>query len=198
MRILKLFLDVGPHGIFVLQSFHEMWFSRYEHSVSGTSICIHLPSFLGFRFAPGLCCVTYAGDKEERAHLQQDLKQELRFHVLLTTYEVPVHFSVVCIPNLGLCKLYTLLTSKFLESRHFSAKSTFFSFLKIVIKRSEGSLCFNSDRYHPPPSWWIRGGASQGGGVCVSCWLMKGRQAGKCCGPVNWRVGMKQHLSLVF
>ncbi|XP_040854238.1 chromodomain-helicase-DNA-binding protein 1-like isoform X1 [Ochotona curzoniae] len=40
------------------------------------------------RFAPGLCCVTYAGDKEERAHLQQDLKQELRFHVLLTTYEI--------------------------------------------------------------------------------------------------------------
>ncbi|XP_039697296.1 chromodomain-helicase-DNA-binding protein 1-like isoform X1 [Pteropus medius] len=40
------------------------------------------------RFAPGLSCVTYAGDKEERAHLQQDLRQELRFHVLLTTYEI--------------------------------------------------------------------------------------------------------------
>uniref|UniRef100_A0A8C8XLA8 Chromodomain-helicase-DNA-binding protein 1-like n=1 Tax=Panthera leo TaxID=9689 RepID=A0A8C8XLA8_PANLE len=40
------------------------------------------------RFAPGLSCVTYAGDKEERAHLQQDLKQESRFHVLLTTYEI--------------------------------------------------------------------------------------------------------------
>ncbi|KAK2493956.1 hypothetical protein MC885_013317 [Smutsia gigantea] len=40
------------------------------------------------RFAPGLSCVTYAGDKEERAHLQQDLKQESHFHVLLTTYEI--------------------------------------------------------------------------------------------------------------
>ncbi|XP_063481978.1 chromodomain-helicase-DNA-binding protein 1-like isoform X3 [Symphalangus syndactylus] len=40
------------------------------------------------RFAPGLSCVTYAGNKEERACLQQDLKQESRFHVLLTTYEI--------------------------------------------------------------------------------------------------------------
>ncbi|XP_037354812.1 chromodomain-helicase-DNA-binding protein 1-like isoform X1 [Talpa occidentalis] len=40
------------------------------------------------RFAPGLSCVTYSGDKEERARLQQDLKPELRFHVLLTTFEV--------------------------------------------------------------------------------------------------------------
>ncbi|XP_047410962.1 chromodomain-helicase-DNA-binding protein 1-like isoform X2 [Sciurus carolinensis] len=40
------------------------------------------------RFAPGLSCVTYAGDKEERIHLQQDLKQESHFHVLLTTYEI--------------------------------------------------------------------------------------------------------------
>ncbi|XP_054419257.1 chromodomain-helicase-DNA-binding protein 1-like [Pteronotus mesoamericanus] len=40
------------------------------------------------RFAPGLSCVTYAGDKQERAHLQQDLKQKPHFHVLLTTYEI--------------------------------------------------------------------------------------------------------------
>ncbi|XP_017652241.2 chromodomain-helicase-DNA-binding protein 1-like [Nannospalax galili] len=40
------------------------------------------------RFAPGLSCVTYTGDKEERACLQQDLKQESGFHVLLTTYEI--------------------------------------------------------------------------------------------------------------
>ncbi|XP_075416551.1 chromodomain-helicase-DNA-binding protein 1-like [Tenrec ecaudatus] len=40
------------------------------------------------RFAPGLSCAVYTGDKEERAHLQPDLKQESRFHVLLTTYEV--------------------------------------------------------------------------------------------------------------
>ncbi|KAM7246488.1 hypothetical protein CapIbe_002786 [Capra ibex] len=40
------------------------------------------------RFAPGLSCVTYAGDKDKRACLQQDLKQESRFHVLLTTYEI--------------------------------------------------------------------------------------------------------------
>ncbi|XP_004380483.2 chromodomain-helicase-DNA-binding protein 1-like isoform X1 [Trichechus manatus latirostris] len=40
------------------------------------------------RFAPSLSCVVYTGDKEERAHLQQDLKQESCFHVLLTTYEI--------------------------------------------------------------------------------------------------------------
>ncbi|XP_049638338.1 chromodomain-helicase-DNA-binding protein 1-like [Suncus etruscus] len=39
------------------------------------------------RFAPSLSCVTYTGDKEERARLQQDLNQELHFHVLLTTFE---------------------------------------------------------------------------------------------------------------
>ncbi|GAB1287896.1 Chromodomain-helicase-DNA-binding protein 1-like [Apodemus speciosus] len=39
------------------------------------------------RFAPGLSCVTYTGDKEERGRLQQDLRQESGFHVLLTTYE---------------------------------------------------------------------------------------------------------------
>lgn len=37
--------------------------------------------------------MTYAGDKEERARLQQDLRQEPRFHVLLTTYEVSICFS---------------------------------------------------------------------------------------------------------
>ncbi|XP_028709908.2 LOW QUALITY PROTEIN: chromodomain-helicase-DNA-binding protein 1-like [Peromyscus leucopus] len=40
------------------------------------------------RFAPGLSCVTYTGDKEERAHLQRDLQQGTGFHVLLTTYEI--------------------------------------------------------------------------------------------------------------
>lgn len=40
------------------------------------------------RFAPGLSCVTYTGDKEERACRQQDLRQETGFHVLLTTYEI--------------------------------------------------------------------------------------------------------------
>nr|XP_044994147.1 chromodomain-helicase-DNA-binding protein 1-like isoform X2 [Jaculus jaculus] len=40
------------------------------------------------RFAPGLSCVTYAGDKEERACLQQDLQRTSRFNVLLTTYEI--------------------------------------------------------------------------------------------------------------
>lgn len=40
------------------------------------------------RFAPGLSCVTYTGDKEERACLQQDLRQESGFRVLLTTYEI--------------------------------------------------------------------------------------------------------------
>ncbi|XP_066218207.1 chromodomain-helicase-DNA-binding protein 1-like isoform X1 [Saccopteryx leptura] len=40
------------------------------------------------RFAPGLSYVTYTGDKEERTHLQQDLRQKPHFHVLLTTYEI--------------------------------------------------------------------------------------------------------------
>ncbi|KAM9171468.1 chromodomain-helicase-DNA-binding protein 1-like isoform 2-T2 [Pangshura tecta] len=40
------------------------------------------------RFAPGLSYVTYAGDKEERAKLQWDLKADSHFHVLLTTYEI--------------------------------------------------------------------------------------------------------------
>ncbi|XP_067402131.1 chromodomain-helicase-DNA-binding protein 1-like isoform X1 [Emydura macquarii macquarii] len=40
------------------------------------------------RFAPGLSYVTYAGDKEERAKLQRDLKAHSYFHVLLTTYEI--------------------------------------------------------------------------------------------------------------
>ncbi|XP_004853945.1 chromodomain-helicase-DNA-binding protein 1-like isoform X2 [Heterocephalus glaber] len=40
------------------------------------------------RCAPGLSCVTYAGDKEERVHLQQVLTQDSHFHVLLTTYEI--------------------------------------------------------------------------------------------------------------
>ncbi|XP_003793845.1 chromodomain-helicase-DNA-binding protein 1-like [Otolemur garnettii] len=40
------------------------------------------------RFAPGLSCITYAGDKEARACLQRDLKQESHFHALLTTYEI--------------------------------------------------------------------------------------------------------------
>uniref|UniRef100_A0A8D2CVK8 Helicase ATP-binding domain-containing protein n=1 Tax=Sciurus vulgaris TaxID=55149 RepID=A0A8D2CVK8_SCIVU len=66
---------------------------RYRHLRSSAS-------FLGFKFAPFLSCVTYAGDKEERAHLQQDLKQESHFHVLLTTYEVFICFSKTRFSNL--------------------------------------------------------------------------------------------------
>ncbi|XP_027722502.1 chromodomain-helicase-DNA-binding protein 1-like isoform X2 [Vombatus ursinus] len=40
------------------------------------------------RFAPGLSCKVYTGDKEERACLQQDLKKDSSFHVLLSTYEI--------------------------------------------------------------------------------------------------------------
>ncbi|XP_012873811.1 PREDICTED: chromodomain-helicase-DNA-binding protein 1-like isoform X1 [Dipodomys ordii] len=40
------------------------------------------------RLAPDLSCITYAGAKEERAHLQHGLKEESHFHVLLTTYEI--------------------------------------------------------------------------------------------------------------
>ncbi|KAH0510421.1 Chromodomain-helicase-DNA-binding protein 1-like [Microtus ochrogaster] len=65
------------------------------------------------RFAPGLSCVTYVGDKEERAHLQQDLRQESRFHVLLTTYEFSVVFRLLLtgtpIQN-SLQELYSLLS----------------------------------------------------------------------------------------
>lgn len=40
------------------------------------------------RFAPGLSFVTYVGNKEERYKLQQNLKEQSQFHVLLTTYEI--------------------------------------------------------------------------------------------------------------
>ncbi|OXB68897.1 hypothetical protein ASZ78_005334 [Callipepla squamata] len=40
------------------------------------------------RFAPGLSFVTYIGNKEERFKLQQSLKEQSHFHVLLTTYEI--------------------------------------------------------------------------------------------------------------
>ncbi|XP_077202353.1 chromodomain-helicase-DNA-binding protein 1-like isoform X2 [Paroedura picta] len=40
------------------------------------------------KFSPGLSFVVYAGDKEERATLQGDLRSSNSFHVLLTTYEL--------------------------------------------------------------------------------------------------------------
>ncbi|KAM6474909.1 chromodomain-helicase-DNA-binding protein 1-like isoform 2-T2 [Liasis olivaceus] len=40
------------------------------------------------RFSPSLSIVIYSGDKEERAKLQQNLKSNHSFHVLLTTYEM--------------------------------------------------------------------------------------------------------------
>ncbi|XP_015731819.2 chromodomain-helicase-DNA-binding protein 1-like isoform X2 [Coturnix japonica] len=40
------------------------------------------------RFAPGLSFVTYIGNKEERYKLQQNVKEQPHFHVLLTTYEI--------------------------------------------------------------------------------------------------------------
>nr|XP_020670757.1 chromodomain-helicase-DNA-binding protein 1-like isoform X2 [Pogona vitticeps] len=40
------------------------------------------------RFSPRLSFVTYSGDKEKRAELQQDIKSNNDFHVLLTTYEI--------------------------------------------------------------------------------------------------------------
>uniref|UniRef100_A0A2R9C259 Chromodomain helicase DNA binding protein 1 like n=1 Tax=Pan paniscus TaxID=9597 RepID=A0A2R9C259_PANPA len=39
-------------------------------------------------FLDDICSRSFLCDKEERACLQQDLKQESRFHVLLTTYEI--------------------------------------------------------------------------------------------------------------
>ncbi|XP_068022086.1 chromodomain-helicase-DNA-binding protein 1-like isoform X2 [Melanerpes formicivorus] len=40
------------------------------------------------RFAPGLFFVTYIGNKEERPQLQQSLREQTHFRVLLTTYEI--------------------------------------------------------------------------------------------------------------
>ncbi|XP_062975057.1 chromodomain-helicase-DNA-binding protein 1-like [Elgaria multicarinata webbii] len=40
------------------------------------------------RFSPSLSFVTYSGDKEERAGLQQHLNSNHDFHVVLTTYEI--------------------------------------------------------------------------------------------------------------
>ncbi|XP_054858987.1 chromodomain-helicase-DNA-binding protein 1-like isoform X2 [Eublepharis macularius] len=40
------------------------------------------------KFSPGLSFVAYAGDKEERAKLQEDLRSCHSFHILLTTYEL--------------------------------------------------------------------------------------------------------------
>lgn len=37
--------------------------------------------------------MTYSGDKEKRAELQQDIKSNDEFHILLTTYEV---LDIVC------------------------------------------------------------------------------------------------------
>ncbi|XP_056316116.1 chromodomain-helicase-DNA-binding protein 1-like [Danio aesculapii] len=39
-------------------------------------------------FCPSLSVICYTGDKERRAELQQNLKSDPRFHVLLTTYEM--------------------------------------------------------------------------------------------------------------
>ncbi|KAK9973409.1 hypothetical protein ABG768_024144 [Culter alburnus] len=40
------------------------------------------------RFCPSLSVLCYAGDKERRAELQEELKNGKNFHVLLTTYEM--------------------------------------------------------------------------------------------------------------
>ncbi|XP_059426886.1 chromodomain-helicase-DNA-binding protein 1-like [Carassius carassius] len=40
------------------------------------------------RFCPSLSVICYTGDKERRAELQKELRNDQRFHVLLTTYEM--------------------------------------------------------------------------------------------------------------
>ncbi|XP_016127588.1 chromodomain-helicase-DNA-binding protein 1-like [Sinocyclocheilus grahami] len=40
------------------------------------------------RFCPILSVIYYTGDKEKRAELQKELRNNQHFHVLLTTYEV--------------------------------------------------------------------------------------------------------------
>ncbi|MGH0142092.1 UNVERIFIED_CONTAM: hypothetical protein FKN15_023028 [Acipenser sinensis] len=47
------------------------------------------------RFAPSLSVVVCTGDKEERAELHRDLKNRSDFHILLTTYEFSVGFTVL-------------------------------------------------------------------------------------------------------
>ncbi|XP_054568059.1 chromodomain-helicase-DNA-binding protein 1-like [Eptesicus fuscus] len=76
------------------------------------------------RFAPGLSCVTYTGDKEERASLQPDLKQKPCFHVLLTTYEISLkdaaflrsfHWSVLVVDEAHRLKNQSSLLHKTLS-----------------------------------------------------------------------------------
>ncbi|KAL1272704.1 hypothetical protein QQF64_028566 [Cirrhinus molitorella] len=40
------------------------------------------------RFCPSLSVISYTGDKEKRAELQKELRNDRHFHVLLTTYEM--------------------------------------------------------------------------------------------------------------
>uniref|UniRef100_A0A8C5XT56 Chromodomain helicase DNA binding protein 1 like n=1 Tax=Microcebus murinus TaxID=30608 RepID=A0A8C5XT56_MICMU len=67
--------DEGPFLILCPLSVLSNW----KEEMASICVCSSA-SFLGFRFAPG--------DKEERAHIQQDLQQQSHFHVLLTTYEI--------------------------------------------------------------------------------------------------------------
>ncbi|XP_006097830.1 chromodomain-helicase-DNA-binding protein 1-like isoform X1 [Myotis lucifugus] len=76
------------------------------------------------RFAPGLSCVTYTGDKEERANLQPDLRQKPCFHVLLTTYEISLkdaaflrsfHWSVLVVDEAHRLKNQSSLLHKTLS-----------------------------------------------------------------------------------
>lgn len=97
----RLFLIVGHHE--ACASAVLPWNVVFQICMPfSMALCLCSFTFnLGFRFAPGLSCITYAGDKEERAHLQQDLKQKSHFHVLLTTYEVSICFSIAKPLNLG-------------------------------------------------------------------------------------------------
>ncbi|KAM6292233.1 chromodomain-helicase-DNA-binding protein 1-like [Porphyrio hochstetteri] len=52
------------------------------------------------RFAPGLSFVTYTGNKEERHKMQQNLKEQPHFQVLLTTYEI-------CLKDSAFLKFFT-------------------------------------------------------------------------------------------
>uniref|UniRef100_A0A2K5S7H4 Chromodomain helicase DNA binding protein 1 like n=1 Tax=Cebus imitator TaxID=2715852 RepID=A0A2K5S7H4_CEBIM len=52
------------------------------------------------RYRVDICSRSFLCDKEERAHLQQDLKQDSCFHVLLTTYEI-------CLKDASFLKSYS-------------------------------------------------------------------------------------------
>uniref|UniRef100_A0A8C2AM47 Chromodomain-helicase-DNA-binding protein 1-like n=1 Tax=Cyprinus carpio TaxID=7962 RepID=A0A8C2AM47_CYPCA len=66
------------------------------------------------RFCPSLSVICYTGDKERRAELQKELRNDQHFHVLLTTYEV----STPEICNTDNCIQRGCIPSLFVDEAH--------------------------------------------------------------------------------